>query len=180
MHILLSVACVLGVVAAAPSGGYGYGYDQISVVDGYTEPRYEFNYAVNDPSTGDNKAQSETREGGVVRGSYSLTEPDGTIRVVEYTADDVRGFNAVVKRIGQASHPQTIRPVVKEVVQPVYQPIQASDYESVSLPITDGYSVGNDYNIGGYDGYQGDLGLGLELGYGGYNLGGIGHGYGGH
>lgn len=26
---------MLGVVAAAPSGGYGYGYDQISVVDGY-------------------------------------------------------------------------------------------------------------------------------------------------
>lgn len=31
-------------------------------------------------------------------GSYSLVEPDGTRRIVEYTADPVQGFNAVVRK----------------------------------------------------------------------------------
>lgn len=39
-------------------------------------------------------------------GAYSLAEPDGTTRIVEYTADKHNGFNAVVKRIGHAQHPQ--------------------------------------------------------------------------
>lgn len=37
----------------------------------------------------------------MVTGMYSLTEPDGTIRRVTYTADDVNGFNAVVERTNQ-------------------------------------------------------------------------------
>lgn len=36
-----------------------------------------------------------------------LKEADGTTRVVEYTADDHNGFNAVVKKIGHAHHPET-------------------------------------------------------------------------
>ncbi|KAI4464367.1 structural contituent of cuticle [Holotrichia oblita] len=38
-------------------------------------------------------------------GSYSLHEPDGTIRTVHYTADKKNGFNARVVREGQAQHP---------------------------------------------------------------------------
>ncbi|CAH2075433.1 unnamed protein product, partial [Iphiclides podalirius] len=38
--------------------------------------------------------------------AYTLAEPDGTTRIVEYTADKHNGFNAIVKRIGQAQHPQ--------------------------------------------------------------------------
>lgn len=41
-----------------------------------------------------------------MKGGYSLYEPDGTKRVVEYTADKHHGFNAVVKKIGHAHHPQ--------------------------------------------------------------------------
>lgn len=33
-----------------------------------------------------------------------MVEPDGSVRVVDYAADDVNGFNAVVKRIGPAHH----------------------------------------------------------------------------
>lgn len=50
--------------------------------------------------TGDNKSQQESRNGDVVTGSYSLVEPDGTRRIVEYTADPVNGFNAVVHKEG--------------------------------------------------------------------------------
>lgn len=53
---------------------------------------------MSDYHTGDVKSQHETRDGDVVKGSYSLVEPDGTIRTVEYTADKVNGFNAVVHR----------------------------------------------------------------------------------
>lgn len=53
---------------------------------------------VQDSLTGDSKAQEETREGDVVRGSYSLIEPDGVRRTVNYYADPLNGFNAVVQR----------------------------------------------------------------------------------
>ncbi|XP_067013168.2 larval cuticle protein A3A-like [Anabrus simplex] len=61
-------------------------------------PSYSYAYDIQDALTGDSKGQQESRQGDVVQGSYSLTEPDGTRRTVEYTADPVNGFNAVVHR----------------------------------------------------------------------------------
>ena len=61
-------------------------------------PQYTYAYDVQDSITGDSKSQHETRNGDIVSGSYSLIEADGTRRVVEYTADPVNGFNAVVHR----------------------------------------------------------------------------------
>lgn len=43
----------------------------------------------------------------MVKGQYSLVEPDGTIRTVDYTSDPHNGFNAVVTRSGHAAHPAT-------------------------------------------------------------------------
>lgn len=57
-----------------------------------------FAYDVADPNTGDYKSQVETRSGGNVIGQYSLLDSDGTKRTVDYTADDVNGFNAVVRK----------------------------------------------------------------------------------
>ncbi|CAH4012854.1 larval/pupal rigid cuticle protein 66-like [Pieris brassicae] len=78
-----------------------------------------FEYGVADPSTGDYKSQSESRVGGVVRGQYSLIEPDGSKRTVDYTADDVNGFNAVVRKDPVAT--SVVAPVVaaRSVVAPV-------------------------------------------------------------
>ncbi|XP_053694466.1 cuticle protein 21-like [Sabethes cyaneus] len=68
-------------------------------VDDYDpNPQYSYSYHIADALTGDNKEQQESRSGDVVTGSYSLVEPDGTRRIVEYTADPVNGFNAVVHR----------------------------------------------------------------------------------
>jgi hypothetical protein len=53
---------------------------------------------VQDPHTGDAKSQWETRDGDKVRGRYTVVEPDGTLRTVDYTADDTNGFQAVVKK----------------------------------------------------------------------------------
>ncbi|CAG9771550.1 unnamed protein product [Ceutorhynchus assimilis] len=77
-------------------------------VDYYAHPKYSYNYGVADGLTGDSKTQSEYRDGDVVKGSYSVSEPDGSIRVVEYTSDDVHGFNAVVKKIGPSYHPAKV------------------------------------------------------------------------
>ncbi|XP_049801318.1 cuticle protein 18.6-like isoform X1 [Schistocerca nitens] len=70
-------------------------------------PQYSFAYNVQDAHTGDSKAQHESRSGDVVQGSYSVAEPDGSIRTVDYTADPVNGFNAVVHREGGA-HPAPV------------------------------------------------------------------------
>ncbi|CAH4027657.1 larval cuticle protein A2B-like [Pieris brassicae] len=61
-------------------------------------PQYRFGYNVADSLTGDYKSQQEQRDGDLVQGSYSLVDPDGTRRTVDYSADSVNGFNAVVRR----------------------------------------------------------------------------------
>ncbi|KAK2585020.1 hypothetical protein KPH14_008546 [Odynerus spinipes] len=105
------VSPVVGkVIYGVPAYGQGYGgYDHQET---YAYPKYSFEYGVQDPHTGDVKKQEEVRDGDFVKGSYSLNEPDGTIRVVDYTADGHNGFNAVVKKIGQAVHPT---PIVKYI-----------------------------------------------------------------
>ncbi|CAH0407857.1 unnamed protein product [Chilo suppressalis] len=119
-----------GGYAAPGYGGYGIGhgavvahaaapvyrapiasYAHAAPVEVYAHPRYTFNYGVTDGHTGDQKSQWESRDGDVVKGQYSLVEPDGTIRTVNYSADDHNGFNAVVSRQGHAAHP-AVAPVV--------------------------------------------------------------------
>ena len=62
------------------------------------DPSYAFAYQVQDQITGDSKSQEETRQGDFVKGRYSLVEPDGTRRIVDYTADPTNGFNAYVQK----------------------------------------------------------------------------------
>ncbi|XP_055628172.1 cuticle protein 19-like [Toxorhynchites rutilus septentrionalis] len=90
------------IVSAQWEGEYG-GHDH---KDYYAYPKYKFEYGVKDPKTGDIKQQWEHRDGDVVKGQYSLHEPDGTERIVEYTSDKIHGFQAHVKRVGHAHHPQ--------------------------------------------------------------------------
>ena len=122
----LAAVASAGVVAplgyAAPAYGYAapvarayaapaYGYAAAPVVakvaaplayaapaEYDAHPQYQFSYSVADALTGDNKQQHESRDGDVVHGSYSLVESDGTRRTVDYTADPINGFNAVVHK----------------------------------------------------------------------------------
>ncbi|XP_053685395.1 adult-specific cuticular protein ACP-20-like [Sabethes cyaneus] len=80
-------------------GGMGGGYRQ-GWLDYYSYPKYKYEYGVKDYHTGDHKSQWEVRDGDVVKGEYTLDEPDGTKRIVEYYADDKHGFEAKVKNIG--------------------------------------------------------------------------------
>ncbi|CAH2075415.1 unnamed protein product, partial [Iphiclides podalirius] len=70
----------------------------------YAHPRYDFAYSVADGHTGDNKSQRESRDGDAVHGEYSLLEADGSVRTVQYSADDHNGFNAVVSNSAPARH----------------------------------------------------------------------------
>jgi len=84
-------------------------------------PQYNYGYSVADGLTGDSKNHQESRDGDVVKGQYSLVEPDGSIRTVTYTADPVNGFNAVVDRQapGVAVAKVHAAPVVAKVHAPV-------------------------------------------------------------
>lgn len=86
------IARAAPIVAAAPVVARAANLE----VDAY--PQYQYAYNVNDVLTGDNKAQEEIRDGDVVKGYYSLVEADGSIRKVNYYADPINGFNAVVSK----------------------------------------------------------------------------------
>ncbi|KAJ3653427.1 hypothetical protein Zmor_012680 [Zophobas morio] len=94
----------LGLGGSSSSGGSSSGYGHRE--EHHAPAKYQFKYGVEDKHTGDIKQHEETRDGHVVKGSYSLHEPDGTILTVHYTADKKSGFNAVVHRSGHATHPQ--------------------------------------------------------------------------
>lgn len=126
------------------STGYAPDYHQ----DYYAYPKYKFEYGVKDDHTGDHKSQWEVRDGDVVKGEYTLDEADGTKRVVQYTADDHHGFNAVVKKIGHAYHPEVHHQEPVYQYEPIYQyePYQQEAYHQE--PHYEGYanSYSNLYN----------------------------------
>lgn len=64
-------------------------------------PNYNFAYEVNDAHTGDVKSQHEGRRGDTVLGQYSLLQPDGVRRTVDYRANDHTGFLATVNNEGR-------------------------------------------------------------------------------
>ncbi|XP_066907142.1 cuticle protein 19-like [Halyomorpha halys] len=107
MYKALLLLCLAGVALAYQHDHHEHHkHHEEHVVDYYAHPKYKFDYGVHDGHTHDVKKQEETREGDVVKGYYSLYEPDGTERIVHYTADKKNGFNAVVERKGHAVHPQ--------------------------------------------------------------------------
>ncbi|CAF4898375.1 unnamed protein product [Pieris macdunnoughi] len=121
------IACVNAApkLSAVFNPAFDPGYNEY-----YDRPKYTYNYGVADPSTGDVKSQHETRDGDVVKGQYSLVEPDGSIRTVDYTADSIHGFNALVSKsspslhVTPQIHRQPIQPVIQYVAKPVAVPVQ--------------------------------------------------------
>lgn len=118
-QVAATLLVVLAVFGSSALARPGY------AVDYYDYPKYAFNYGVADHSTGDVKSQHETRDGDVVKGQYSLVEPDGSVRTVDYTADPINGFNAVVSKTAPLVHHHApvvkhVAPVVKHVVPAPY------------------------------------------------------------
>lgn len=88
------LASVLAVVSCLPRPR-AQGEDEQSVYQDEI-PSYNYNYAVNDPLSGDTKSHSEHRYGDRVTGSYSQLMPDGKYRTVNYYADDATGYNVQI------------------------------------------------------------------------------------
>ncbi|PNF41981.1 hypothetical protein B7P43_G13676 [Cryptotermes secundus] len=119
------------------------------VVEKYAHPKYEFKYGVNDQHTGDIKEQSEQRDGDVVKGQYSLVEPDGTTRTVKYTSDKHNGFNAEVIKSGHATHPPSAPKKAEAPVVFAHQPL-GQEHAPLSFAAHEAELGG----LGGYDFHQ--------------------------
>ncbi|EEZ98276.1 larval cuticle protein A2B [Tribolium castaneum] len=96
-------------------------------------PQYSFAYDVQDALTGDSKSQVESRNGDIVQGQYSLVEPDGTRRVVDYTADPINGFNAVVSKTPLAH--VVAAPVVAKAAPVVAAKVAAAPVVAPAAPV---------------------------------------------
>ncbi|XP_046670162.1 cuticle protein 18.6-like [Homalodisca vitripennis] len=108
---------------------------QVARVDEYDpNPQYSFAYNVQDTHTGDIKSQHESRDGDVVQGSYSLQEPDGSTRTVEYSADPHNGFNAVVRKDAGA-HPSPPARRVSAVPVAYSAPIYTAPVARYTAPV---------------------------------------------
>lgn len=103
----------------------------LAVADEYDpHPQYNFAYDIQDGLTGDSKNHQEVRDGDVVQGSYSLIESDGFRRIVDYTADPVNGFNAVVRR-----EPLVQKAVLAKAVAPIAPLAYAAPVAKIAAPL---------------------------------------------
>lgn len=118
------------------------GAPAVYAADYHAYPKYSYAYGVKDALTGDHKEAHETRDGGVVKGSYSLLQPDGVYRTVNYVADPIHGFQAEV-----LNSPAPAIHAVKKVVAPavIAAPVKAVGYAHGGFH--DGY---DGYGHGGY------------------------------
>ncbi|KAJ2939702.1 hypothetical protein O0L34_g14421 [Tuta absoluta] len=98
----VAVAAPVAYHAPAPIAYHAAPAAKVLVQEEHSHPKYEYSYSVADGHTGDNKSQQESRDGDAVHGQYSLLEADGSVRTVQYTADDHNGFNAVVSHSAPA------------------------------------------------------------------------------
>lgn len=130
-HILIMLAkfiVLFGLIAIsqagilAPAAYYAPAQTIIKKVVAAEEPaNYHFNYAVNDASTGDVHSQEERAENGAIKGSYQLNDADGFLRTVEYTADDIHGFQANVRREPLHVVKKVIaQPTITKIIQPAH------------------------------------------------------------
>ena len=62
-----------------------------------SQVQYHYRYAVDDPTSGVINDRWEHRQGEYVKGAYSVLEPDGRLRIVDYEVDGPNGFHAVVR-----------------------------------------------------------------------------------
>ncbi|CAG9133194.1 unnamed protein product [Plutella xylostella] len=105
----------------------------------YAEPEapahYDYEYSVQDSHTGDVKQQKESRQGDAVHGSYSLVQPDGVQRIVEYTSDKEHGFNAIVRYEGQPKAYVAPAQVAKVAYAPAQVQYAAAPVHYAAAPV---------------------------------------------
>nr|CAD7412841.1 unnamed protein product [Timema cristinae] len=152
-----------------------YTADPVAVdTDFDPHPQYSYAYDIQDALTGDSKSQHESRDGDVVQGSYSLVEPDGTRRIVDYTADPVNGFNAVVHKEG-AAVVKAVAPVAAYAAPAIAKVHAAPAYGYAAAPAL-AYGAGHGLAYGAGHGLAYGAGHGLAYGAAPALAYGAGHG----
>ncbi|KAK7872428.1 hypothetical protein R5R35_007031 [Gryllus longicercus] len=148
MHaVSLTALAVLALAAAALASHEDYAHHV---------PNYKFDYSVHDPHHGDVKSQHESRHGDQVKGAYSLVEPDGHVRKVQYTADKHNGFQAIVSREGKTS--------LHGYGKQDEQGLGAGNGAGWGAGVGAGYGAGWESGVGA--GYGAGYGAGVGAGYG--------------
>ncbi|KAL9706140.1 hypothetical protein quinque_009658 [Culex quinquefasciatus] len=120
-------------IAVASAGLLPVAVKHVEYADAPAE--YQFSYSVHDDHTGDIKSQQEERHGDDVKGQYTLIDADGYRRVVDYTADEHNGFNAVVRR--EPLTQKVVKAVTPggQVVASVQHYVAAPVVHKVALPV---------------------------------------------
>lgn len=65
--------------------------------------KYQFEYQVSDPESGNEFGHKEERDGDLTNGEYNVLLPDGKKQIVTYTAD-TDGYHPVVTYEGKDSY----------------------------------------------------------------------------
>ncbi|XP_066948495.1 uncharacterized protein [Macrobrachium rosenbergii] len=94
-----------------------------------TEARYNFDWAVNHPPSGNNFGHQEQRNGGQTQGSYFVHLPDGRLQRVAYGVDGRDGYIAEVTYQGEARFPDSYESF-ESFESPRYGPPRRSYFDS--------------------------------------------------
>nr|XP_027215392.1 pro-resilin-like [Penaeus vannamei] len=105
---VIALAALVAVTLARPESTPSYGYGAPTPSSG--PAKYDFNYAVNDPPSGNDFGHQEARDGPNTQGSYYVLLPDGRLQKVAYTVNGDSGYVADVTYEGDASTPRPYTP----------------------------------------------------------------------
>nr|XP_027233717.1 pro-resilin-like [Penaeus vannamei] len=111
---VIALAALVAVALARPQNGYGVPTPSSGPA------KYDFNYAVNDPPSGNDFGHQEARDGPNTQGSYYVLLPDGRLQRVTYTSTET-GYVADVTYEGEAQYPPRHR-------APIHPPLSMRRY----------------------------------------------------
>ncbi|XP_042866895.1 pro-resilin-like [Penaeus japonicus] len=100
---VFALASLVVAAIALPDSQPTYGYS--APTPAYAPAKYDFNYAVNDPPSGNDFGHQEARDGDNTQGSYYVQLPDGRLQRVTYTVNGDSGYVADVTYEGEAQYP---------------------------------------------------------------------------
>ncbi|XP_052132222.1 uncharacterized protein LOC113201683, partial [Frankliniella occidentalis] len=131
--VLATIVLLLASVGATPRQDTGF-LRADSAAHHKDAVHYKYQYAVDDRASGVVNDRWEQRNGDFVKGQYSLLDPDGKVRTVDYEVDGERGFHAVVRT--QYPAPSLLSIQSASQVHEVYQdsPVNVRAKNGVGVP----------------------------------------------
>ncbi|XP_045464084.1 adult-specific cuticular protein ACP-22-like isoform X2 [Harmonia axyridis] len=107
MTVPIFVLALVLASALSVYGQFGGGHNEHHHLEEYIDykapPHYHWDYAVHDLKHHDIKSQHETRDHDQTKGVYTLLQPDGRKRIVEYVAGK-HGVDYKVRYEGHSEH----------------------------------------------------------------------------